>query len=207
MVSNGTLEPAVVAPNVKCDVFLRGIRFYHGVNVRSVLFQSVGRQHGFSAQRAAYPVLLKAVHHAVNVNGMPACRHMRWFDGMEQILQADGAVGVELLGLAPMIRGRNTGAAIIAMHKIIITLHATNAALVAVVIISLNAIVKEVAHRAKISGELDATCIILACLGHGLLFIAVIAHHFFDGVPVHFMCLGVVVAVAAHIRFVATRRN
>ena len=124
---------------------------------------------------------------------------------MEQILQADGAVGVELLGLAPMIRGRNTGAAIIAMHKIIITLHATNAALVAVVIISLNAIIKKVAHGAKISGELDATLIVATCLRHGLSVIAFIAHHFFDGVPVHFMGLGVVVAVTAHILFVAAR--
>ena len=132
---------------------------------------------------------------------------MRWFDGMEQILQADGAVGVELLGLAPMIRGRNTGAAIIAMHKSIIALDTANAALVAVVIISLNAIVKEVAHGAKISGELDAACIISACLGHGLPVITCGTHYFFDGVSVHFMRFGVVVAVAAHIRFVATRRN
>jgi hypothetical protein len=122
-----------------------------------VLFHALGRKHRFSAQRAAHPVLLKAVHHAVNVNGMPACRNVCWFDGMEQILQADGAVSMELLGLAPMIRGRNTGAAIIAMHNIIITLHPTNAAFIAVVIISLNSVIKKVAHGTKIGGELDAT--------------------------------------------------
>jgi recombinational DNA repair protein RecR len=76
---------------------------------------------------------------------------------MEQILQADGAVSMELLGLAPMIRGRNTGAAIIAMHKIIITLHTTNAAFIAVVIISLNSVIQKVAHGTKIGGKLDAT--------------------------------------------------
>ena len=66
-------------------------------------FQTVGWQHCFAAQRTVHPVLLKALDHAVHVNGMPARRHMRWFDGMEQILQAYGAVGVEPIGLAHMI--------------------------------------------------------------------------------------------------------
>jgi hypothetical protein len=67
------------------------------------LFHALGRQHGFSAQRAAQPVLLHAAYEAMRVNGMPACRNVRWFDGMEQIFQADGAVGVELPGLALVI--------------------------------------------------------------------------------------------------------
>jgi hypothetical protein len=93
------------------------------------------------------------------------------------------------------------------VHKIIIPLDTANAALVAVVVISLNAIVKKVAHGAKVGGELDAALIIYACVRHGLSVIALITHHFFDGVPVHFMCLGVVVTVAAHMLFIATRRN
>jgi hypothetical protein len=124
---------------------------------------------------------------------------------MEQILQANGAVGVELLGLAPMIRGRNTCAAIITMHKIIIALHTTNSAFIAVVIISLNSVIKKIAHGAKIGGKLDAT--LKACLRHGLPVIARSAHHFLDSVPIHFMHLGVIVAVTAHILFTATRRN
>jgi hypothetical protein len=39
------------------------------------------------------------------------------------------------------------------MHVFTAPFHATNAALVAVVIISLNAVIKEVAHGAKIGGE------------------------------------------------------
>jgi hypothetical protein len=89
------------------------------------------------------------------------------------------------------------------VEKIGIALDATNAALIAVVVISLNAIVKEVAHGAKIRGELDAT--LKARVGHGLPFIAFGADHFFDRMPVHFMALGVIVAVTAHIRLVAAR--
>jgi hypothetical protein len=91
------------------------------------------------------------------------------------------------------------------VHKIIIPLHPANAALVAVVIISLNPVVKEVAHGAKVGGELDAAT--QACFGHGLSFITRSAHHFFDCVPVHLVRLGVVVAMAAHIRLVATWCN
>jgi len=91
----------------------------------------------------------------------------------------------------------------VAVHKICITLYATNAALVAVVVISLNAIIKEVARGTKIRGKLDAA--IKACVRHGLPFIARSAHHIFDGVAVHLVRFGVVVAVAAHIRLVAAR--
>jgi hypothetical protein len=76
---------------------------------------------------------------------------------MEQILQADGAVSMELLGLAPMIKRSNARATHVTVHKIIITLHTTNAAFVAVVIISLNSVIKEIAHGTKIGGKLDAT--------------------------------------------------
>jgi hypothetical protein len=93
------------------------------------------------------------------------------------------------------------------MHKIIVALDATNAALVAVVVISLNSVVKEVAHGANICGELCATFIVAACLRHGLSVIALITHHLFDGVPVHFMRLSVIVTVTARILFVATRCN
>jgi hypothetical protein len=34
---------------------------------------------------------------------MSARQHVRRFGGMEQIFQADGALGVELLGFAPVI--------------------------------------------------------------------------------------------------------
>ena len=93
------------------------------------------------------------------------------------------------------------------MHVFVAVPYTANAALVAVVVISLNAIVKEVAHGAKIGGELDAAFTVAACIGHGLSVIARSAHHLFYGVPVHFMCLGVVVTMTAHILFVATRRN
>ena len=141
----------------------------------------------------------------MRVNGMPARRHVCRFSGMEQIFQADGAVGVETFSFAQMIRGRNTCAAILAMHKIIITLHPTNSAFIAVVIISLNSVIKEIAHGAKIGGELDATLIVAARLRHGLPVITRSTHHFFDGVPIHFMGFRIVVAVTAHILFVATR--
>jgi hypothetical protein len=93
------------------------------------------------------------------------------------------------------------------MHVFVAVPYTANAALVAVVVISLNAVVKKIAHGAKIGGELDATFIVAACIGHGLSVIARSAHHLFYGVPVHFMCLGVVVTMTAHILFVATRRN
>jgi hypothetical protein len=79
----------------------------------------------------------------------------------------------------------------------------TNAALVAVVIISLNAIVKKVAHGAKVGGEPGAA--MKAGVGHGLPFIARSAYHFFDGMTIHLVRFGVVVTVAAHIRLVAAR--
>jgi hypothetical protein len=91
------------------------------------------------------------------------------------------------------------------VEKIGIAFHAANAALVAVVVISLNAIIKEVAHGAKIRGELDATLSVAACLRHGLPFIARSAHHFFDGVAVHLVCFGIVVAMAAPMFLVTTR--
>jgi hypothetical protein len=89
------------------------------------------------------------------------------------------------------------------VEKVGIAFDATNSALDAVVIISLNAIIKEVAHGAKIGGELGPA--INARLGHGLPFIAFSTHHLFDSVSVHLVRLGVVVAVAAHIRLVAAR--
>jgi hypothetical protein len=127
------------------------------------------------------------------------------FNGVEQIFQADGAVGVELLGLAPVVYRVHARAARVAVHKIIIIIppDAANAALVAVVVLPLNPVVKEVAHGAKVGGELDAAA--NACLGNGLLHSARCAYHLFDRVPVHFVRLGVVVAVAAHIRLVAAR--
>jgi len=125
---------------------------------------------------------------------------------MEQIFQADGAVGVKPFGFALMIKRSNARATIVAVVKLAgITLHTTNAAFIAVVIISLNSVIKEIAHCTKICGELCATP--EACLRHGLSVIACIAHHFFHGVPIHFMRLGVIVAVTAHILFVAARRN
>jgi len=72
-----------------------------------------------------------------------------------------------------------------------------------VVIISLNAIVKEIAHGAKVGGELGAA--MKACVRHGLPFITRSADYFFYGVAVHLVRFGVVVAVAAHICLVATR--
>jgi hypothetical protein len=90
------------------------------------------------------------------------------------------------------------------VHKICIALDPANAALVAVVVISLNAIIKEVAHGAKIRGELDATLNVAARVGHGLPFITLSAHHFFDGVAVHLVRFGVVVAVTAPMCLVTT---
>jgi hypothetical protein len=122
---------------------------------------------------------------------------------MEQIFQTHGAVRVKLFAPARVIQRRNARAAVVTMHVFLAPFHATNATLVAMIIISLNAIIKEVAHGAKIRGELDATT--KACLGNRLPFIALIAHHLFDRVPVHLVRLGVVVAVATHIRLVAAR--
>jgi hypothetical protein len=73
------------------------------------------------------------------------------------------------------------------------------------IIISLNAIIKEVAHGAKIGCKLNSTVVVAACLGNRLPFVALIAHHLFHGMPVHFMRFGVVVAVTASIHFSATR--
>jgi hypothetical protein len=89
------------------------------------------------------------------------------------------------------------------VHKIGCALHPANAALVTVVVISLNPVVKEVAHGAKVGGELGAT--IKARVRHGLSFITRSAHHFFDRMPVNFMTLGIVVAVAAPIHVSTTR--
>jgi hypothetical protein len=124
---------------------------------------------------------------------------------MEQIFQAYGAVGVELFGLAPMVCRGNARAARVAVHQLRRALYATNAALVAVVVIPLGAVVKEVAHGAKVGGELGAT--INACVRHGLPFIALSAHHLFDCMPVHLVRFGVVVAVAAPMCLVAARGN
>jgi hypothetical protein len=106
-----------------------------------------------------------------------------------------------------MIQRRNARAAIIAVDKLAgLAFHATNAALVAVVIISLNAVVKKVAHGAKVGGKLGAAIKINACVGHGLPFIARSAHHFFDGMTIHLVRFGVVVTVAAPI-YVSTARG
>ena len=110
-------------------------------------------------------------------------------------------------GFALMMLCRNARSTHVTVHKIIIALHTTNAAFIAVIIISLNSVIKKVAHGAKIGGELNATFTVAACLGHGLFFIALIAYHFCHIVPVHFMCLCFIVAVTAHILFAATRRD
>ena len=149
---------------------------------------------------------MKAVQLAMRVYGMPARQHGCWFGGMEQIFQAHGTIRMEPIRLALMIQRRNARAAIIAVVKLTgLAFHATNAAFIAVVIISLNAIVKKVAHGAKVGGELGAA--MKACVGHGLPFIARRAHHFFDGMAIHLVRFGVVVAVTAHIRIVAARSH
>lgn len=141
----------------------------------------------------------------MRVNGMPARQHGCWFNRIKQIFQANGAVRVKTFRIACMIKRRNTHATIVAMHKIIITFYTTNSAFIAMIIISLNSVIKKIAHGAKIGGELDATLIVAARLRHGLPVIAHGAHHFFDFVPIHFMGFRIVVAVTAHILFVATR--
>ena len=127
------------------------------------------------------------------------------FSGIKQIFQADGAVRMKLLALAFVIVHRDARAASVAMHVLMIAFDPTQTALVAMIIISLDSVIKEVANRAKVGGELDATGFIVACLAHWLLHAARIAHHFFDRVSVHFMCLGIIVAVPTHVRFIATR--
>jgi hypothetical protein len=124
---------------------------------------------------------------------------------VKQIFQAHGTVGVKLFGLAPVGYRVHARAARVAVNKIVFPFYPANAALVAVVVIPLNAVVKKVAHGAKVGGELDAAIGVAACLRHGLLHSTRRAHHLFDRVPVHFVRLGVVVAVAAHIRLVAAR--
>lgn len=110
---------------------------------------------------------------------------------------------MKLLALARVVVYRHACAAGVAMHVIVFAFDPTNSALVAMVIISLDSVVEEVARRAKVGGKCDGT--VFTRLGHRLLHIAVVAHHFFDRVSVHFMCLGVVVAVPTHVHFVATR--
>ena len=127
------------------------------------------------------------------------------FSGIKQIFQADGAVRMKLLALAFVVVDRDARAASVAMHVIVFAFDPTNSALVAMVIISLGSVVEEVARRAKVGGKCDATVNVGTRLGHWLLHIALIAHHLFDRVSVHFMCLGIVVAVPTHVRFIATR--
>lgn len=112
---------------------------------------------------------------------------------------------MKLLALARVVVCRDARAASVAMHVSMLAFDPTQSALVAMVIISLGSVVEEVARRAKVGGELDAACNVAARLGHWLSFIACSAHHLFDRVSVHFMCLGIVVAVPTHVRFIATR--
>jgi hypothetical protein len=69
---------------------------------------------------------------------------------MKQIFQTHGTVRVKLFALACVIEQRHARGAVVTMHVFIAPFHATNAALVAMIIFSLNAIIKEVAHGAKI---------------------------------------------------------
>jgi hypothetical protein len=110
---------------------------------------------------------------------------------------------MKLLALAFVVVHRDARAACVAMHVIVFAFDPTQSALVAMVIISLGSVVEEVARRAKVGGELDAA--VFTRLGHWLLHIACSAHDLFDRVSVHFMCLGIVVAVPTHVRFIATR--
>jgi hypothetical protein len=122
---------------------------------------------------------------------------------MEQILQTNGAVGVELLGLAPMVQRVHACTARVAVDKLVVAFHPANAALVAVVVISLNAIIKKVAHCAKVCGEPNAATFVRACLGHRLSGVARSTYQFFDCMAVHFVRFGVVVAVTAYVCLVA----
>jgi hypothetical protein len=112
---------------------------------------------------------------------------------------------MKLLALARVVFRRDARAASVAMHVIVLAFDTTQSALVAMVIISLGSVIEEVARRAKVGGELDAACHVAARLGHWLLHLTLIAHHLFDRVSVHFMCLGIVVAVPTHVHFIATR--
>ena len=112
---------------------------------------------------------------------------------------------MKLLALARVVVDRDARATCVAMHVLMFAFDPTQSALVAMVIISLGSVVEEVARRAKVGGELDAALNVAARLGHQLPHIALIAHHFFDRVSVHFMCLGIVVAVPTHVRLIATR--
>jgi hypothetical protein len=104
---------------------------------------------------------LHAAYEAMRVNGMPARQHSCRFNRIKQIFQADGAVGVEPFGFALMMLRRNARTTHVTVHIVTdVTLHATNSAFIAVVVISLNAIIKKVAHGAKIGGELGATTFI-----------------------------------------------
>lgn len=123
---------------------------------------------------------------------------------MEQIFQAHGAVRVELSRFAFVIHCDNTRAARVAMHVIIVAFDTAQSALVAMVIISLGSVIKEVARGTKVGGELDAACNVATRLRHRLSRVTSVAHHFFDCISVHFMCLGIVVAVPTHVRFMAT---
>ena len=66
------------------------------------------------------------------MNGVPARRHVRGFYRMEQILQTDGAVGVELLGLAPVVYRVHARPARVAVCNLAVPPDAADAALVAV---------------------------------------------------------------------------
>ena len=112
---------------------------------------------------------------------------------------------MKLFALARVIVRRNARAAGVAMHVIVFAFDPTQSALVAMVIISLGSVVEEVARRAKVGGKCDAALHVGTRLGHWLPHIALIAHHLFDRVSVHFMCLGIVVAVPTHVHFIATR--
>jgi hypothetical protein len=130
---------------------------------------------------------------------------MRWFNGMKQILQAHGAVCMKLPWLASVIQNGNTCGACVTMHVIIVAFvfNSADAALVAMIITSLRSIIKEVARCAEIRRELDAACSIAARLRHRLTRVTRVAHHFFDRMSINFMRLRIVVAVAAHVHFVA----
>jgi hypothetical protein len=94
------------------------------------------------------------------------------------------------------------------MHIIVSDeVYTTNSTLVAMVVISLNAIIKKVADSAKVGGECNPTCFIATCLRYGLALVAYGAHHFFYGVTIYIMTLGVIVAMTADICFVTTRCN
>lgn len=114
---------------------------------------------------------------------------------------------MKLLGFAPMVQCVNACTARVAVDKLVAAFHPANTTLVAMVVISLYTIVKEVAHGAKIGGKLNAATFVRTRLGYGLTIIAFIAHYLFDRVPVHFMALCVVVAVTTDIHLVATWGN